>query len=78
MHTNLIICLLSVPDTIANIYGALESEPKKNGLDPSHAANFKQQYAAAKRARETSLLGLANQDYSESLKRAIYERDISS
>lgn len=43
------------------IYGALESELKKHGYDASQAADFKQQYAAAKKAREASLLGIAKQ-----------------
>jgi hypothetical protein len=43
------------------IYGALESELKKHGFDSSHAADFKQQYAAAKKAREASLINLAKQ-----------------
>jgi hypothetical protein len=43
------------------IYGALESELQKHGYDASQAAEFKQQYAAAKNSREASLLGIAKQ-----------------
>jgi hypothetical protein len=43
------------------IYGALENELIQHGLDASQAAEFKQQYAAAKNSREASLLEIAKQ-----------------
>ncbi|PWW31318.1 hypothetical protein DFO73_102314 [Cytobacillus oceanisediminis] len=38
------------------IYKALQEDLKKNGFSPSHAESFKEEYEAAKKARETALL----------------------
>ncbi len=46
-------------ETFNYIYTALENNLKKNGYSPSHAKDFKDQYAATKKARETALLNKA-------------------
>lgn len=38
------------------IYKALQEDLKKNGFSPSHAESFKEEYEAAKKAREDALL----------------------
>jgi ABC-type cobalt transport system substrate-binding protein len=54
--------LESVTDETFNyIYSALESELKENGYSPSHANDFKEQYAAAKQQREKALLNKAKE-----------------
>jgi ABC-type cobalt transport system substrate-binding protein len=54
--------LESVTDEMFNyIYSALESELKKNGYSPSHANDFREQYAAAKQQREKALLNKAKE-----------------
>jgi hypothetical protein len=46
-------------DAFYYIYGALENDLKKHGHSTSHATVFKDQYAAAKREREASILSIA-------------------
>jgi ABC-type cobalt transport system substrate-binding protein len=54
--------LESVTDETFNyIYSALENELKENGYSPSHANDFREQYAAAKQQREKALLNKAKE-----------------
>jgi ABC-type cobalt transport system substrate-binding protein len=54
--------LESITDETFNyIYSALESELKEYGYSPSHANDFKEQYAAAKQERENALLNKAKE-----------------
>jgi ABC-type cobalt transport system substrate-binding protein len=48
-------------ETFNYIYSALESELKENGYSPSHANDFREQYAAAKQQREKALLNKAKE-----------------
>jgi ABC-type cobalt transport system substrate-binding protein len=43
------------------IFKALEKDLKKHGYSPSHANDFKEQYAATKKARESALIAKAKE-----------------